>query len=150
MTKMNAINGEVTQKTLATFGTLQNGVSPPASAPAAAIPPHMTPQPSRGGTPLYPTPPPISYPAQAAPSNYLTYPTGGMPQPQPNAYGTPSQAYAAPQPTVPAIPDALAAMPEEQRAMIMSVISMTQDQINRLPPAERASVIQLRTSLGVS
>ena len=75
----------------------------------------MTPQPSRGGTPLYPTPPPISYPAQAAPSNYLTYPTGGMPQPQPNAYGTPSQAYAAPQPTVPTIPDALAAMPEEQR-----------------------------------
>lgn len=47
------------------------------------------------------------------------------------------------------LPDALASLPEEQKAMIMRVISMTPEQINMLPPAERAGVIQLRTSLGL-
>ncbi|THH18995.1 hypothetical protein EW146_g2084 [Bondarzewia mesenterica] len=148
MTKMNAINVDVTQKTLATFGSQQNGVAatqpPPAVQPVPALPLHMAPQPSRGGTPQYATPPPPSYPL-AHPSKYHPYTNGAvMPPQQTSQYSAqPPQAYAATQSAASVIPDALAAMPEEQRAMIMRFISMTPDQINQLPPAERASIMQL-------
>lgn len=49
----------------------------------------------------------------------------------------------------PELPDALASLPEEQKAMIIRVIAMTPEQVNMLPPAERAGVVQLRTTLGL-
>ena len=41
------------------------------------------------------------------------------------------------------IPETLASIPDDQKAMIMRVISMTPEQIGLLPPQERASIIQL-------
>ncbi|KAK0473782.1 hypothetical protein IW261DRAFT_1610947 [Armillaria novae-zelandiae] len=68
------------------------------------------------------------------------------PQPVHSGYGV-QQSYAQPQPA-PAQPmDILAAIPDEQKAMIMHVIQMTPEQINALGPTERASVLQLRASL---
>jgi cleavage stimulation factor subunit 2 len=54
-----------------------------------------------------------------------------------------------PAPTAPAGLDALAAIPDEQKAMIMRVLAMTPEQIARLPPTERASIVQLRATLGM-
>ena len=41
------------------------------------------------------------------------------------------------------IPETLASIPEDQKAMIVRVISMTPEQLGLLPPQERASVLQL-------
>lgn len=41
------------------------------------------------------------------------------------------------------LPPAFASIPEEQRAMILRVVSMTPEQIAGLPPGERAGVVQL-------
>ncbi|PPR01965.1 hypothetical protein CVT26_008747 [Gymnopilus dilepis] len=53
------------------------------------------------------------------------------------------------QATSAALPDSLAGIPDEQKALIMRVISMTPEQINMLPPNERSTYIQIRTTLGV-
>ncbi|KAK0183977.1 hypothetical protein F5146DRAFT_1228961, partial [Armillaria mellea] len=93
---------------------------------------------------------------QAQPQPVVTpVPTPPIPQPTYNqapqpvysgSYGA-QQPYAQPQPA-PAQPmDILAAIPDEQKAMIMHVIQMTPEQINALGPTERASVLQLRASL---
>ncbi|KAF9076549.1 hypothetical protein BDP27DRAFT_1313530 [Rhodocollybia butyracea] len=51
---------------------------------------------------------------------------------------------------VPAInPAVLAAIPDDQRAMVMQVLSMTPEQINMLPPQNRASIMELRATLGL-
>ncbi|KIM38199.1 hypothetical protein M413DRAFT_447950, partial [Hebeloma cylindrosporum] len=64
---------------------------------------------------------------------------------QPPAQAAPPAAGVA----APALPDALAGIPEEQKALIMRVLSMTTEQLNLLPPADRATYIQIRTTLGV-
>ncbi|TFY67977.1 hypothetical protein EVG20_g3726 [Dentipellis fragilis] len=148
MVKMNAINVEVFQRTLATFGQ-QNGATaaqPAAVQPiATAIPPHMNQPHSRGDTPHYPTPPPAAFPAARPPTQPAYGYTNGQPPQQQNPYAAPQPAQYPP----PNLSDALAAIPEEQRVMIMHVVSMTPEQINQLPPAERANVMQLRASLGI-
>jgi cleavage stimulation factor subunit 2 len=50
---------------------------------------------------------------------------------------------AQPAASVPALPEALASIPDDQKALIIRVLSMTPDQINQLPPAERSNIIQL-------
>jgi len=45
--------------------------------------------------------------------------------------------------------DLLAAIPDDQRAMLMQVISMTPAQIEQLPPTERATFTQLRQAVGL-
>ncbi|KAA1471443.1 hypothetical protein DENSPDRAFT_865159 [Dentipellis sp. KUC8613] len=147
MVKMNAINVEVFQRTLATFGQ-QNGAAaqPAAVQPVVpAIPPHMNQPHSRGETPHYPTPPPAAFPAPRPPTQPAYGYTNGQPPQQQNPYAAPQPAPYPPS----TLSDALAAIPEEQRVMIMHVVSMTPDQINQLPPAERANVMQLRASLGI-
>jgi len=49
-------------------------------------------------------------------------------------------------PRVPSGPPAAATpnIPEEQKAMLMQILSLTPEQIAVLPPAERATVQQLR------
>ncbi|KAF8234471.1 hypothetical protein L208DRAFT_825311 [Tricholoma matsutake] len=67
-------------------------------------------------------------------------------------YNTQYQAYSQQYPAQPnqsALSDSLAAFPEEQRALIIRVLSMTPEQINALPPTERSAYIQLRATLGV-
>ncbi|KAK0477196.1 hypothetical protein EDD18DRAFT_99032 [Armillaria luteobubalina] len=87
---------------------------------------------------------PVVTPVPTPPVPQQTY--NQPPQPAYSSYGG-QQPYAQPQPA-PAQPmDILAAIPDEQKAMIMHVIQMTPEQINALGPTERASVLQLRASL---
>ncbi|THV06255.1 hypothetical protein K435DRAFT_773441 [Dendrothele bispora CBS 962.96] len=46
-------------------------------------------------------------------------------------------------------PAVLTSIPEEQKAMVVHVLSLTQEQINRLPPQDRTSILQLRATLGL-
>ena len=130
-----------------------------------AIPPHLQAQ-YRSGTPPTilgavssttpthtPTPPyPYSHPSSAsvAPTNghpaAATY-GGGYVYPQ--AYPVTSSAASVPSvpppttTTTPALPGALANIPADQKALILRVLTMTPEQINALPPVERATYIQI-------
>jgi len=121
------------------------GTPPPyPPGPPSAIPPHIAHQggPHRGSTPTYPPGFPSQPPPVPAPSNF----SNASP-----AQGPPGFSHTPPsrQPPANVIPDALAAIPEEQKALVMRVISMTPEEINSLAPPERASILQLRASLGV-
>ena len=139
-------------------GQMNRGSTPPYG--------HGSPPPQpRGHTPTYgrnaPGYPPQApvHPGQAAPYPYNaaqppTQPAyGSQGQPQPPAFNP-----APPQQTQ--LPAAVAAMPEEQKvgalslryleilksmmkAAIMRIVSMTPEEIQRLPPAERSSYIQI-------
>ncbi|KAI0783337.1 hypothetical protein C8Q75DRAFT_810923 [Abortiporus biennis] len=144
MVNINAVNVEVTQKTLTSFSGLQAtatpAVPPPVVPPSSVIPPYMPP-PVRGGTPT-------TYPQQGPPYGNLPPPTAGYPP----YGGAPPQYNGTPVPNPPAsttLPPALANIPEDQKAVIMRVIAMTPEEIHRMPPQERASIIQLRTTLGL-
>ncbi|KAF8814024.1 hypothetical protein BYT27DRAFT_7180276 [Phlegmacium glaucopus] len=81
---------------------------------------------------------------QQQPSAYPAYPTtyGGQAvphQPTPPMPPAPS----------PNLTDALASIPDEQKALIMRVLAMTPEQINMLPPTERSTYIQIRATLGI-
>ncbi|KIM64139.1 hypothetical protein SCLCIDRAFT_1213549 [Scleroderma citrinum Foug A] len=150
MVKMNAVDVQVLQKTLTTYSATipPPAAQPPAQAmqPASAVPPHLSQY--RTPTPQARTPPHYNgHGHTPQPSNQ-----GYMSQEQYNSsssYPTPPLASQGMSGSSTILPDALASLPEEQKAMIMRVISMTPEQINMLPPAERAGVIQLRTSLGL-
>ncbi|EGN93546.1 hypothetical protein SERLA73DRAFT_156149 [Serpula lacrymans var. lacrymans S7.3] len=156
MVKINAVDVQVLQKTVTTFSAGAQP-QPPAQMqplqPAPAIPPHLS---------QYRTPTPQAHTPPHAPSHTPApslYSNGHGRGPSSNTYSgtgsypSPSNGYAAP----PAgtgmgagmIPDALAAIPDEQKAMIMRVIAMTPEQIHQLPPTERANIIQLRATLGL-
>ncbi|KAG0706665.1 hypothetical protein DFH29DRAFT_136361 [Suillus ampliporus] len=162
MVKMNAVDVQVLQKTLTNYSASiqqqqqqQQNAGPstaPAIQPASAIPPHL--QQYRTPTPQSQTPPHV--PSHTPTPPHYSNGHGQAPQ-QSYGYGAPSHyggqgGYGTPQ-QVPMgggiIPDALASIPEEQKAMIIRVIAMTPDQINMLPPTERASIIQLRATLGL-
>ncbi|KAF5385157.1 hypothetical protein D9615_000913 [Tricholomella constricta] len=86
--------------------------------------------------------------SQQAAAAYSGYPGYGAP------ITAPAPSLSAPTPPNTSNPnanvtDALASIPEEQKALIMRVITMTPEQINALPPAERQTYIQLRATLGV-
>ncbi|KAF8346090.1 hypothetical protein F5887DRAFT_962569 [Amanita rubescens] len=163
MVSMNAIKLDVFYKVLAEYG---NGsaaqlpaVQPP--PPVPAVPPHLQPHPPyRNATPpvappvpVYPngtgTPQPYPYGQTSQPTTgtgYAGYTQSGYPQYPP--YGAQQHA-PSPSNAAPVLPEALSNIPEDQKAIIMRVLSMTPEQINLLPPAERATYIQLRATLGV-
>ncbi|KAG8877899.1 hypothetical protein FRB97_002933 [Tulasnella sp. 331] len=103
-------------------------------------------------------PPMPSHPVPVQPAAYRSAPTAPLhPQqpyyaaqkaPVPTPYAQPNQAvYPPPQapprsapPPVQQQPD----IPEEQKAMLMQILSLSQEQINALPPQERTTVQQLR------
>ncbi|KAG6919849.1 hypothetical protein DXG01_015556 [Tephrocybe rancida] len=183
MVKMNAVNFEVFQKTLADYGSNSKPsatVSAPVSAPVPTPTPSMLPSahPSTSSTPVPALPPHLHpqvqhYRTATPPNQPYLYSDGQAPQPQPHQqlpYGQPpfqpapshpGYGYSQPQPTygypgygnTPPVPtpqpmpagiqSSLAAIPEEQKALIMRVITMTPDQLNALPPAERQTYIQL-------
>ncbi|KAI0375449.1 hypothetical protein BV20DRAFT_960603 [Pilatotrama ljubarskyi] len=155
-------------------------VPPPAipQQPAPAIPPHMQSQmPPRGGTPTYPPPgphgPPQGYPPHA-PTGYPGHGYGTPPPPaQVPGYGPPHHAqqpppqHAPPQmqppphmqgpppaapapPSGPRLPDAFAALPEDQKAVIIRVMQMSREEVYAMPPSERENIIKLRATLGLS
>jgi cleavage stimulation factor subunit 2 len=90
-------------------------------------------------------PPPVQQqPPQIArpPVNYPVYPPQApTPQPQahmPQPYAQPPPAQPQPQPQAPAM---------DQQAMYAQVLALTQDQINQLPPEQRAQIMQIRQFL---
>ncbi|EMD42181.1 hypothetical protein CERSUDRAFT_110724 [Gelatoporia subvermispora B] len=162
MVNVNVVNMDVVQKILASYSTVPSSSTqpPPASisapapavAPAPAIPPHLSHQPPhRSVTPTYPSQPQhTGYPgpayAQHQPGPQNPY---GAPPP-PNAPG-PSYGMQAPPPAaLPAsLPPALVNIPDDQKALIMRVISMTREEIYQLPYNERDNIIKLRATLGL-
>ncbi|KAI6024342.1 hypothetical protein EDC04DRAFT_2869490 [Pisolithus marmoratus] len=130
-----------TQKTVTAYSA-SVPTTQPAIQPVSAVPPHLAQHYNRTPTPQTHTP--THY-------NGHGHPPQPQPQPQSSAFtGQIQYGYGAPPPQQPSIlPDALASLPEEQKVMIMRVVSMTPEQISMLPPTERAGVIQLRTTLGL-
>ncbi|KAI0249538.1 hypothetical protein BJV78DRAFT_1226909 [Lactifluus subvellereus] len=150
MVKMDVIDIPIFQQTLATFAPQQNGVQAPSMS---AVLPRLQSQGSRSGTPQFATPPPgafsISAPrAGPAGSGYLPQQyiagSGGHQLPA-GHYGAPPPQQTTSQP----IPAALAAIPENQREVVLKLVNMRPEEIAMLPPTERASVAQLRASLGI-
>ncbi|KAI0718865.1 hypothetical protein C8T65DRAFT_637194 [Cerioporus squamosus] len=54
-----------------------------------------------------------------------------------------------PGPAVPVLPPALAALPEDQKALIMRVVAMSREEVYQMPPADRENIIKLRTTLNL-
>ncbi|KAJ3992728.1 hypothetical protein F5050DRAFT_1786830 [Lentinula boryana] len=120
MVSINAVNFEVFQKALAEFS---QGASQPQSQAASQLPPSQSQSYHR------PIPPTYSQPPSSA-SAYPSYPSS-----------TP-----APASINPAI---LAAIPDDQKAMVMQILSMTPEQLAVLPPQDRANIMQLRSTFGL-
>ncbi|KAI9454884.1 hypothetical protein BJY52DRAFT_1282552 [Lactarius psammicola] len=146
MVKMGVIDIPIFQQTLATFAPQQNGTQPPL---IPAIPPHLQPQHSRNGAPQFATSPPGPYAItvpHAGPAAYPQYTAGSEGHPLPAGhYGVPTP----PQTTGQNMPAALAGIPENQREVVLKLVNMSPEEIATLPPNERASVLQLRASLGI-
>ncbi|KAG6860714.1 hypothetical protein C0995_008299 [Termitomyces sp. Mi166 len=105
------------------------GVAPPPPIPAPTMYGHHMPPPHVGMPP-----PPMP------PYSYRPPPPAAQPMaPPPQTQTTPPPA---PQPATPAAPPGIS---DDQRAMIMQVFALTQEQINAFPEAERTAIQQLRT-----
>jgi len=134
-------------------------ISSSAPIPIAAVPPHLQAQ-YRGATPptvISSTPPthtptpPYGYShlpaAQTLNEGYAGY-NGYSPGYTAGTTGAPPPMT---QPSLtPGLSEALANIPPEQKALILRVVTMTPEQIRMLPAAERATYIQIRTTLGIS
>ncbi|KAF6753214.1 hypothetical protein DFP72DRAFT_426262 [Ephemerocybe angulata] len=143
------------------------------STPIPAIPPHMQANPYsnpyRTATPPHPTPtPPMAvppphqagYPGYPMNNGYNAsqYPTGpppaqynypGYPPGPPHAMSAPPPSHHATPVPPPNLAATLAAIPDDQKALVLRVVSMTPEQVHALPPQERATYIQIRSTLGV-
>ncbi|KAF8698398.1 hypothetical protein AX14_001138 [Amanita brunnescens Koide BX004] len=122
---------------------LQHPLYPQMPYPA---PPIQQPQPLQGMPP--PPPPPMSVPPPSAMFSHHQPPPGMAPMPYyrpppPQTQMPPSQPPAqtsAPQSMSQSTPD----ISDNQRSMLMQVLSLTQEQINALPETERQAIVQLR------
>ncbi|KAF9266881.1 hypothetical protein L218DRAFT_955982 [Marasmius fiardii PR-910] len=91
------------------------------------------------------------------PYHQPTPPYGSQPTHSAQGYGPPLMAQAPTSQAQNSTPSALsqinpailAEIPEEQRAMVIHVLSMTPEMISRLPPQDRANILQLRSTLGL-
>ncbi|GAC97449.1 RNA recognition motif containing protein [Pseudozyma hubeiensis SY62] len=137
MLMMNVVDPDILQRILAASGAVP-GAAP---APPASVPPHMQAQPGANNgsaTPPqhYGNPPGSRYPPQARPPP--------APYAQPGYGGQPAAAPA----NDPAAALAGQNLPEEQKALLMQVLQLTPDQINALPPDQKASILQLKAQFG--
>ncbi|KAG6895440.1 hypothetical protein C0992_001213 [Termitomyces sp. T32_za158] len=162
------VDSAILQRMLAatTGGTAPQAARPPVPPPHLQQPQHpqypppMPPQ-------AYP-PPPLQQPQPPMPAlapptaptlygHHVPPPHASMPPPPMAPYGyrppppaqpmlptppTQTSQPPAPQPATPAAPPGIS---DDQRAMIMQVFALTQEQINAFPEAERAAIQQLRT-----
>ncbi|EPT03499.1 hypothetical protein FOMPIDRAFT_1058736 [Fomitopsis schrenkii] len=179
LVNINAVNTEVVQKIIAAY-TAQSGAAAPPPKPAPvpgpsappmpAIPPHLAQPPPRGGTPTYPAHPrgatptyppqqPVGYPPSYStppPQSQYGAPPAGGPIPGLGSYPpppalAPSQAQSkASQSAASILAAALQKVPDEQKPLVMQIISMTREEIFAMPPTERDSIITLRTTLGLT
>ncbi|KAJ3839294.1 hypothetical protein EV361DRAFT_925665 [Lentinula raphanica] len=121
MVSLNAVNFEVFQKTLADFSQGASQPHPQPQTQATSQPPPPSQSYHR------PTPPPYSQPPAA------------------NAYPS----YTSSAQTLTLNPAILAAIPDDQKAMVIQVLSMTPEQLAVLPPQDRANILQLRSTFGL-
>ncbi|KDQ13758.1 hypothetical protein BOTBODRAFT_33198 [Botryobasidium botryosum FD-172 SS1] len=128
----------------------------PVSAPGQPAPPvaPSIPPPVAISQPSH-VPPPHALYGQQQQQYYGTPPQHGHqppPPPQHPAHAPQHHSPSAPQgqPTMPPgmPPAAAAALGDQQKAMLMQILSLTPDQINALPPDERNAIHQLRSQLG--
>ncbi|KAJ1026424.1 hypothetical protein NDA13_003805 [Ustilago tritici] len=138
MLMMNVVDSEILQRILAASGAMPGGGAP---APAA-VPPHMQQSGANNGGSATP---PQHY---GGPSPGGVYPPNARPPPAPygqQGYGGQPQGAPANDPAA-----ALAGqnLPEEQKALLMQVLQLTPDQINALPPDQKASILQLKAQFG--
>ncbi|CAE6414871.1 unnamed protein product [Rhizoctonia solani] len=104
-----------------------------------------------------PPAPPVPTPTNQYQQGYYGAPPQAMPPPMPpmppmslvpsNPPSQPYQSYQTPPPAAAPMP-AFQGVSPQQQAMIQQVLSLTPDQINGLPPNERAAIMQLRSQLG--
>ncbi|KAH8998057.1 hinge domain of cleavage stimulation factor subunit 2-domain-containing protein [Lactarius akahatsu] len=133
-------------------------VSAPAPTPAPAPAPHLAPAPSTipqltqtGMHPPYHGAPPPQIPPSFYPPQIPVHPSPAPPPPQQQQqhmsyYGVPQFP---PQPPPPAAPAAaIDSIDPSQKAMLLQVLRLTQEQISQLPPAERDAILALRSQLG--
>lgn len=126
---------------------------PPPGYPAPnynAPPPSMMGHHPQGASPMYPPPGAAHHMPPAGPPGYY----GRPPMPPPPVMPQPPQQVIQPTP-VQAPPQAPAAAPAAaidpaQRDMIMQVLSLSNDTINQLPPAQRDQIHQLRKQFGLA
>ncbi len=127
---LGMVNIQVVQKLLNTTKSPSGLMSTP---PATVIP---TTQPAAPNP--YPTAMPIPTPFAAAPkaTQVTSYPT-------PNIMFPGQPAPVAPQPNF-GFATQFDTLPEQQKALLQQVVSLTQEQIDKLPPEQRQQVQQLR------
>ncbi|ORY23696.1 hypothetical protein BCR39DRAFT_548802 [Naematelia encephala] len=119
---------------------------PPAGPPQAAFPP-FPPQAQQAPPPSYPpyagasSTPPYRPPPPPAQQGYGAPPPAQSYQP-PQGYGAPPPQPAAGLP--PNVQAALSGLPEDQRTMLVQVLSLTPEQISALDVGQQASIRQLR------
>lgn len=117
-----------------------------------ATPPHATPTPPMASAP--PVQPPYGayqngyHHHQSAPS-HGAYPTPGPSGPPQYGSSAPAGGYpgygppSTQQAPAPDLAATLAAIPDEQKALVLRVVQMTPEQIHALPPQERGTYIQI-------
>lgn len=144
MLMMNVVDPDILQRILAASGAGPSAAAPTASAPGA-VPPHMQhPGAHNGGSAT----PPQHY---GGPSPSGPYPPASRPPPGPYnqpVHGGPPHAPQGGQANDPVAALAGQNLPEEQKALLMQVLQLTPDQINALPPDQKASILQLKAQFG--
>ncbi|KAE8271113.1 hypothetical protein A4X09_0g1231 [Tilletia walkeri] len=145
MLMMNVVDPALLQRILTSSGAL-GGASPPASAPPVSAPPPnvQPPQVNKAGSgaPAYPPQQASGRPAPPPPPQppVATAPVAAAPPPPVSGGGAPPPASGAAQ-----IPPGLG---EQQKALLMQVLKLTDEQINALPPEQKASIMQLKAQYG--
>ncbi|KAN0136809.1 hypothetical protein V8E53_005250 [Lactarius tabidus] len=131
-------------------------VSAPAPTPTPAPAPHLAPAPSAMPQltqtsmhqPYHGAPPP-QIPPSFYPPQIPVHPSPAPQQQQHMSYYGVPQLPPQPQPQPPAAPAAaIDSIDPSQKAMLLQVLRLTQEQINQLPPAERDAILALRSQLG--
>jgi len=155
------VDPAILQRMLAATNS-SHSTSAPTSTTAPAPAPHLPPlppsipqlqQPSVH-PPYHGAPPPQPIPQSFYPPQVSLHPSSTAPPPQQQQQQQPLSYYGIPQlppqqqpPPVPPA-GAIESIDPSQKAMLLQVLRLTQEQINQLPPAERDAILALRSQLG--
>ncbi|KAF8488689.1 hypothetical protein JB92DRAFT_3015857 [Gautieria morchelliformis] len=145
MIKMNILSAEVLQKTLSSMANSHPQPLPPAQHAPLPGPSHAPPVMPNGHSQAVPGF--QHYPQPSHPYNGQAHP------PQTHSTAPPYSNPIPPTPTPPQLPPnaqaMLTAIPDDQKNMILQILSYTPEQIGQLAPADRATFVQLRATFGI-
>ncbi|EJD44363.1 hypothetical protein AURDEDRAFT_166453 [Auricularia subglabra TFB-10046 SS5] len=168
MAELDIVDKDLFQKTVLAYAQSQAAAQPPAGMPSAApapvpavapaypaqpatfLPPAQYAQPAPAPAPT-PAPAPALAPIYHGPGPAYQPPSHYPPPGPAQMYEAPPQPAPVPAPaSAPAVnPAILAAMTDEQRQAILHIVQMTPEQLALIPPAERATYIELRRQFGI-